>query len=97
MDRCIVRLYDVRLEARDDAAAFAMADAALSGCDGLRGTRRGGVDSAGLAPGTRKFLESLGNYWTGLTVFVEHPEGRWTTHGGAIGTRAGGRSQELLR
>ena len=48
--------------------------AQLRGCDGLRGTRRGGVGSAGPAPGARKVLESLGNHWTGLTVFVEHPE-----------------------
>ena len=25
-------------------------------------------------PARRKVLESLGNHWTGLTVFVEHPE-----------------------
>jgi len=27
-----------------------------------------------LHPARRKVLESLGNHWTGLTVFVEHPE-----------------------
>ena len=27
-----------------------------------------------LHPVPRKVLESLGNHWTGLTVFVEHPE-----------------------
>ena len=27
-----------------------------------------------LHPAPRKVLESLGNHWTGLTVFVEHPE-----------------------
>ena len=43
-------------------------------CDGLRGVRRGGVGSADLHPARRKVLESLGNHWTGLTVFVEHPE-----------------------
>ena len=48
--------------------------ARCAGCDGLRGTRRGGVGSTGPAPGARKVLESLGNHWTGLTVFVEHPE-----------------------
>ena len=25
-------------------------------------------------PARRRVLESLGNHWTGLTVFVEHPE-----------------------
>ena len=27
-----------------------------------------------LHPARRKVLESLGDHWTGLTVFVEHPE-----------------------
>jgi transposase len=27
-----------------------------------------------LHPARQKVLESLGNHWTGLTVFVEHPE-----------------------
>ena len=70
----LYRLNDQRLEVRDDAAAFATADGALRGCDGLRGTRRGGVGMPGPAPVPRKVLESLGNHWTGLTVFVEHPE-----------------------
>ena len=53
---------------------------------------------AGPAPVPRKVLESLGNHWTGLTVFVEHPEVPMDrAHGGAIGTRAGGGSEELLR
>ena len=56
-------------------AAFADGQRRVArGCDGLRGTRRGGVGSADLHPAPRKVLESLGNHWTGLTVFVEHPE-----------------------
>ena len=70
----LYRLNDQRLEARDGAAAFATAEARCARCDGLRGTRRGGVGSAGPHPAPRKVLESLGNHWTGLTVFVEHPE-----------------------
>ena len=30
--------------------------------------------AAGIHPARRKVLESLGFHWTGLTVFVEHPE-----------------------
>src|SRR5262249_48294537 len=30
--------------------------------------------TASLHPACRSVLESLGNHWTGLTVFVEHPE-----------------------
>ena len=59
-----------------------------AGAAGLRGGRRrgaGGGDGLGaqgeaeladpeLHPARRKVLESLGDHWTGLTVFVEHPE-----------------------
>ena len=49
--------------------------AALRGCDGLWGTRRGGVPAPpDLHPAPAEVLKSLGNHWTGLTVFVEHPE-----------------------
>ena len=58
------------------------------GRGGVRGGRRAvacGGDGDGaqgeaelaepaLHPARRKVLESLGNHWTGLTVFVEHPE-----------------------
>ena len=39
---------------------------------GARGEAESAV--AGPAPAPRKVLESLGDHWTGLTVFVEHPE-----------------------
>jgi transposase len=67
-------LNDARLEVKD-TPAFAAADAALRGAV----TALGAQGEAELAathvhPARRKVLESLGEHWTGLTVFVEHPE-----------------------
>ena len=61
---------------RDDAAAFAVADGALrAAVTALRGTRRSASWTCRTShPARRKVLESLGDHWTGLTVFVEHPE-----------------------
>ena len=70
----LYRLNDQRLAVRDDAAAFAAADGVLRAAVTPWGSRRGGVGSADLHPARQKVLESLGNHWTGLTVFVEHPE-----------------------
>jgi transposase len=66
---------DARLAVREAAAAFAAADAQLRAAV----TALGAQGEAELAepsvhPARRKVLESLGNHWTGLTVFVEHPE-----------------------
>ena len=60
---------------RDDAAALAAADGVLRAAV----TTFGGRGEAELAapdlhPARQKVRESLGNHWTGLTVFVEHPE-----------------------
>ena len=64
-----------RLEVRDDAAAFAAADGALRAAVTTFGrTGEAELAAADLHPARRKVLESLGNHWTGLTVFVEHPE-----------------------
>ncbi len=71
----LYRLNEARLEVRADAVAFAAADRALRaavtslGADGERE-----LEAAEIHPARRKILESLGNHWTGLTVFVEHPE-----------------------
>ena len=71
----LYRLNDQRLEVRGDAVAFATADGGVPhGCDGLRGTRRGGVGSVGPAPGTTEGPGEPGQPLDGLTVFVEHPE-----------------------
>lgn len=71
----LYQLNDARVAVREDAAAFAVADARLRQAV----TTLGEQGQAELAPPTLHFacgkvLESLGNHWTGLTVFVEHPE-----------------------
>ncbi len=71
----VYRLKDARCAVREDARAFADADA----------RRRAAVTALGaqgevalaepeLQPARRKVLESLGDQGTGWTVFVEHPE-----------------------
>ena len=71
----LYRLNDQRLEVRDDPAAFATADGALRAAVTAFGARgEAELAAPDLHPAPRKVLESLGNHWTGLTVFVEHPE-----------------------
>jgi transposase len=74
----IGRLYalnDTRLAVRLDPQAFADADAALRGAvTALAAQGEAELADASLHPARRKVLESLGDHWTGLTVFVEHPE-----------------------
>jgi transposase len=71
----IYQLHDARRAVRAAPASFAVADA----------RRRAAVTALGaqgeseladplLHPARRKVLESLGEHWTGLTVFVEPPE-----------------------
>jgi transposase len=71
----VYRLNDARLAVRADAAAFAAADAQLREAVTALGAH-GEAELVGpeLHPARRRVLESLGNHWTGLTVFVEHPE-----------------------
>lgn len=68
-------LNDARLEALQDPLAFADADAALRGAVTALGVQ-GEAELADphVHPARRKVLESLGDHWMGLTVFVEHPE-----------------------
>ena len=71
----LYRLNEERLQVRDDPGAFAAADEVLRTAVttfGAQGRRE--LEAAELHPARRKVLESLGNHWTGLTVFVEHPE-----------------------
>jgi transposase len=66
---------DERLKVRDDASAFASADGALRAAVkrfGERGEEQ--LREANVHPARQKVLESLGDHWTGLTVFVDHPE-----------------------
>jgi transposase len=74
----IGRLYQLnaeRLKVRRDAAAFAVADRALRAAVtsfGERGEEQ--LRDPNVHPARQKVLESLGDHWSGLTVFVEHPE-----------------------
>src|SRR5262249_13429673 len=66
---------DAGLEVRHEPAAFARADAALRGAVlGLAVQGEAELADPQVHPARRKVLESLGDHWTGLTVFVEHPE-----------------------
>ena len=71
----LYHLNDERLKVRDDKAAFAVADGALRAAVlrfGNRGEEQ--LREANVHPARKKVLESLGDHWTGLTVFVDHPE-----------------------
>jgi transposase len=71
----LYHLNDERRKVRDDASAFASADGALRAAVtgfGERGQEQ--LRAANVHPARQKVLESLGDHWTGLTVFVEHPE-----------------------
>jgi transposase len=68
-------LNDARLEVRQEPAAFASADTALRGAvRALAAQGEAELADPQVHPARRKVLESLGDHWTGLTVFVEHPE-----------------------
>src|SRR5262249_42484689 len=71
----VYRLNNARRAALADPAALAAADGPLRGAVTALG-EQGEAEwaQAGLHPVRRKVLESLGTHWTGLTVFVEHPE-----------------------
>jgi transposase len=71
----LYQLNEARLNVRADAAAFATADGALrAGVTAFGARGEAELGEPGVHPARRKVLESLGNHWTGLTVFVEHPE-----------------------
>ncbi len=71
----IYQLNEERLAVRADAVAFAAADTRLRAAVTALGTQgEAELAEPPVHPARRKVLESLGNHWTGLTVFVEHPE-----------------------
>jgi transposase len=71
----VYQLNQERLAVREEAAAFAVADTRLrAAVTALAARGESELAVAELHPARRKVLESLGNHWTGLTVFVEHPE-----------------------
>jgi len=71
----VYRLNDARGALREEAGAFADADARLRAAVAALGAQ-GEAELADphLHPARRKVLDSLGDHWAGLTVFVEHPE-----------------------
>jgi transposase len=71
----LYQLNDARRAARAEPVTFAAADAQLRQAVTAFGARaEAELAGPGLHPARRKVLESLGNHWTGLTVFVEHPD-----------------------
>jgi transposase len=71
----LYRLNDARGVAQEEPAAFAAADVRLRAAVTAFGAQgESELADPELHPARHKVLESLGNHWTGLTVFVEHPE-----------------------
>jgi len=71
----LYRRNDERLAVREEPAPFAAADAQLrAAVTALAAQGESELGDPALHPARRKVLESLGDHWTGLTVFVEHPE-----------------------
>jgi transposase len=68
-------LQQRRLELREDSEGFEQRDRDLrTAVDQMAQQAETELASAELHPACRRVLESLGAHWTGLTVFVEHPE-----------------------
>jgi transposase len=68
-------LNDARLAVADDLVAFTIEDAKLrQAVTAMAARGEAALAQPNLPTPQRKVLESLGNHWTGLTVFVEHPE-----------------------
>lgn len=71
----LYQLNDARLSVREEPARWAVADARLrAAVTSLAQQGEAELREPSLHPARHKVLESLGNHWTGLTVFVEHPE-----------------------
>jgi transposase len=68
-------LNEWRLELREDSEGFEQRDRDLrAAVDAMAQQAETELAGANLHPARRSVLESLGEHWTGLTVFVEHPE-----------------------
>lgn len=64
-----------RWAVREEPAKFAAADTRLRAAVTALGAQgESELADPALHPARRRVLESLGEHWTGLTVFVEHPE-----------------------
>ena len=71
----LYQLNAARLAVRAEPASFAVADARLrAAVTAVEKQGESELAEPALHPARQKVLESLGNHWTGLTVFVAHPE-----------------------
>jgi transposase len=71
----LYRLNDERCAVQEEPATFVVADVRLRAAVTAFGAQgESELADPELHPARHKVLESLGNHWTGLTVFVEHPE-----------------------
>ena len=71
----LVHLNHLRLEVRNNPAAFAPRDGELhDGVERMAACRDAELAQSGLHPARRKALESLRTHWDGLTLFVDRPE-----------------------
>ncbi len=68
-------LNDARLRCGNNQQPLPTADAALRGAvTALAAQGEAELADPQVHPARARVLESLGDHWTGLTVFVEHPE-----------------------
>jgi transposase len=71
----LYQLNDKRVEVIDQPAAFAPADQRVrEAVKKMQEEAQNELADLQLHPAKQAVLESMGNHWTGLTVFVEHPE-----------------------
>ncbi len=71
----LYHLNERRLELREDSEGFEQRDRDMrQAVTALQRQAEQELQEEPLHPARRKVLESLGEHWTGLTVFVEHPE-----------------------
>jgi transposase len=71
----IYELNDARREVLEEPAQFTAADQQLRAAVTALGQQgEAELTAPSLHPARRKVLESLGDHWAGLTVFVAHPE-----------------------
>jgi transposase len=73
--RELYQLNDKRVEVIDQPKEFAVADQQLrEQVTAMAKHAEAELAEPQLHPAKKAVLESMGNHWTGLTVFVEHPE-----------------------
>jgi transposase len=73
--RELYQLNDKRMEVIDQPNEFAQADQQVrQQVTKIQEQAKAELAESQLHPAKKHVLESMGNHWTGLTVFVEHPE-----------------------